>query len=114
MDQSSRRNSSLSVFLFGILFGVFVTLLFTTKKGKRVLKAITDEGVERFSRWEDMISAVEQEMDNANLDDDEIVEEKIIQQDNEGDKPELISSDDVSQPDRKKRRIFKGIRRKTS
>lgn len=113
MDHSARRGGSFSAFVFGILVGSLVTLLFTTKKGRKILRVITDEGVERFTKWEDMISAVEQEMDNEDISSSigEGVEEKIeavVQEAKENITPI------ITEVEKKKRRIFKGIRKKAS
>lgn len=43
-----------SGFLLGILIGVLITLLITTKKGRRILKTLTDEGMEKFSDLEEL------------------------------------------------------------
>lgn len=42
-------------FLLGVLIGVAITLLFTTKKGRRILKTLTDEGMDKISKWEDIL-----------------------------------------------------------
>lgn len=40
------KSNSGSVFLAGVVFGVLVTLLFTTKKGRKILKNIKDQAME--------------------------------------------------------------------
>lgn len=52
-DQNS--GNSLHTFLLGVLIGVAITLLFTTKKGRRILKTLTDEGMDKISKWEDIL-----------------------------------------------------------
>ncbi len=40
------KNNPGSSFFAGFVMGVLVTLLFTTKKGRKILKTLTDEGKE--------------------------------------------------------------------
>ena len=49
-----KNNNSNSGFLFGVLIGVLLTLLFTTKKGRKILKTITDEGIDKITNLEDL------------------------------------------------------------
>jgi hypothetical protein len=53
------QGSSLTVFVLGILIGVALTLLFTTKKGRKILRALTDEGMDKISKWEDVLHKVQ-------------------------------------------------------
>ena len=48
-----------NLFFIGILVGVALTLLLTTKKGRKILQIIIDEGVEKLSKWEDVIDVLE-------------------------------------------------------
>ncbi len=62
-----KHNNSSGGFLFGILVGVAITLLFTTKKGRKILKTLTDEGFDKISGLEDLFEKRVMEED---LDDD--------------------------------------------
>lgn len=42
-------------FLLGVIVGVVVTLLFTTKKGRHIIKTLTDEGMNKFSELEELM-----------------------------------------------------------
>lgn len=77
-----RRNSggSLNTFVFGILVGVALTLLLTTKKGRKLLKILTEEGAEKITKWEEMLKAAQEEVVDEDLD-EEIVEESIEAED---------------------------------
>lgn len=117
-----KRNTGngFNLFLFGVLIGVLATLLLTTKKGRKILKVIMDEGAQRFSRIEDVIGRVEEEM----------VEDEMIEPDPMADMVNEVSPEavkvatqapipapkiekiEIDEP--KKRRLFKGIRRKTT
>lgn len=42
-------------FLFGVLIGILIALLFTTKKGRKILKSLTEEGMDKFTSLEDLL-----------------------------------------------------------
>lgn len=48
-----------SGFLLGVVVGVIITLLLTTKRGKRIVKMITEEGMSKISHWEDLFTDIE-------------------------------------------------------
>lgn len=58
-------------FLLGILIGVAITLLFTTKRGRRVLKTLTDEGMDKIGSLEELFEKKmrEEEIDDMGLSD---------------------------------------------
>lgn len=62
MEQKEKQGGGLSSgFLLGVVVGVIITLLLTTKRGKRILKFITEEGMSKLSNWEDLFQdAVEE------------------------------------------------------
>lgn len=62
MEQKEKQGGGLSSgFLLGVVVGVIITLLLTTKRGKRILKLITEEGMSKLSNWEDLFhDAVEE------------------------------------------------------
>ena len=71
MDSNSNNNSNnnfFSGFLLGLLVGAAVVFLLGTKKGKRIWKAISEEGV-------DNISNILEEADKS-VDLDEVVEDE--------------------------------------
>lgn len=47
-------------FLLGVIIGVVVTLLFTTKKGRHIIKTLTDEGMNKFSELEELMQDMEE------------------------------------------------------
>ena len=65
MDQ--RSSNSGSGFLLGVLVGVAITLLFTTKKGRKILKALTDEGWDKISNLEDLFEKRMREEDEDDM-----------------------------------------------
>jgi gas vesicle protein len=62
MDKKEQHRGGLSSgFLLGVVVGVIVTLLLTTKRGKRILKLITEEGMNKLTNWEDMFGDMVEE-----------------------------------------------------
>lgn len=63
MDNKKQHHGggNFNVFIFGVLVGVAATLLLTTKRGRKLLKVITDEGLERFGKFEDIVKTMEKE-----------------------------------------------------
>lgn len=105
MEQRQTHGNWSSGFLFGLLFGVALTLLFTTKKGRRIFKALTDEGMQRVSRWEDLLER---------LPDDYTDEEEILAEDSTEyvppEKPEIHHTERTNGATKKaSRRFFKGV-----
>jgi gas vesicle protein len=49
------RNQGGSGFLIGVVLGGVLTLLFTTKKGREILKDLTEKGLEKFSEIQDSL-----------------------------------------------------------
>ncbi|HVZ58559.1 MAG TPA: YtxH domain-containing protein [Patescibacteria group bacterium] len=97
MDQQQERGgSSLNTFLFGVLVGVLASLLFTTKKGRKLLRVITDESVDRLSKWEDMIQAMQDEVeeDESVMGEDVEDEVKAISAPKKSEKIEIDSDED--------------------
>lgn len=53
MDNRNAHTSG-GGFLLGVLIGVLIALLFTTKKGRRILKSLTEEGMDKISNIEEL------------------------------------------------------------
>lgn len=68
MENSNRSNNSFGIFLFGALVGAAVVFLLATKKGKRILKIISEKGLDNLS---DLLEKAEKTVDL-----DEIIEEE--------------------------------------
>lgn len=70
MHRDNHNNSGHSGgFLLGVLIGVAVTLMLTTKKGRKILKILTDEGMDKLSHWEDIVKDVK-----GSLEDEDIID----------------------------------------
>ena len=96
-------------FVLGLVVGVLVTLMFTTKKGRQILRALTEEGLSRFTEVEDILHAME--------DDDEFVgpmEEEMVDEPLESEMPseevveEGIKTRVTKQPAHPLRRLTSG------
>lgn len=61
-------------FLLGVIVGILATLLFTTKKGRRVLQTLTDHGMEKFSEIETKLQSAKQEFADEIEEEDDYVE----------------------------------------
>lgn len=59
--QQIKSGSSLNGFVLGLVVGVLITLLFTTKKGRQILQTLTEEGMNKFNEVEDIIKAMEED-----------------------------------------------------
>jgi hypothetical protein len=45
-------------FVLGLLIGVLVTLAITTKKGRKLLRMVTEEGKDKFSEWDEILEDI--------------------------------------------------------
>lgn len=91
----NERHHSGNGFLFGIIVGVLLTLLFTTKKGRNILKTLADEGVDSIN---DLLDPEIQ---------DEIVDETFTEENAEFGSHEV---EEKKEP-HSRRGIFKGLRK---
>lgn len=57
-DRNHHHETPGNGFLMGVIVGAATTLLFTTKKGREIVKDITEKGFERFS---DLQTALEED-----------------------------------------------------
>lgn len=102
MDNNSNKsgNNFLSGFLLGALIGGAIVFLLGTKKGKRILKTISEEGAEN-------ISSILDKMDKADLQ-DELSEDDSISDEN------LSSKETVVEDKPKTKRFFRGISKRVN
>ncbi len=56
MDQRKHHTQGNNSFVLGLILGVLITLLFTTKKGRQILRSFTEEGHGKFSELEAMFT----------------------------------------------------------
>lgn len=72
-DQEQHSGHSHSTFISGILVGILLALLFTTKRGRKLLSIITDEGIGKFHKWEDLLEMLESQVQGEIIPDEEPV-----------------------------------------
>jgi len=65
--------------ILGILIGAGIVFLFGTKRGKQVLKAITENGVESFADLTDILQNTEFEDEEDYPEDGEIISPKKVE-----------------------------------
>ncbi len=105
MDSNNNNNSGnnfFSGFLLGALVGAAVVFLLGTKKGKRLLKAISEEGIDNISNLLEEASKTE------NL--DQVVEKPPFAKASEG-QGEFAIKETTIEHRPKVRRFFRGISR---
>lgn len=112
---SGRGNNFFSGFLLGALIGAAAVFLFGTKKGKRILKAISEEGSGNISR---IVSKLEKSVDleGESLDDEPSFAEASTFAPASVDKSagkgtDKIKEEIIKEEKPKVRRFFKGISR---
>ncbi len=118
-NRRSTQSSTFNIFVFGVIVGIALTLLLTTKKGRKLLRFITEEGVHRLSEWEEKIMAVEDKEEIYDEDDELVLGEDYQEEgrdvtgqtkDLQDDEKATNNSIHPSKP----RRFFKGVKKKTS
>ena len=98
-NNNHTEGGGMNGFFLGLLMGAGLTLLFTTKKGKRIVKTLTEEGLEDLSKLQDIIDTLKDE-EVTPFDVKEESAPKITETESEVTKPSS-------------RRFFKGTRKKS-
>lgn len=109
MENNKSNNNFFSGFLLGALVGAAIALLFVTKKGKKILKAISEEGEGKISKMlnklEDQVELDKDIEDEAPLVDASVKQEKSLVPD------ESVSKKKIAEDKPKIRRFFRGVSR---
>ncbi|MBI2034651.1 MAG: YtxH domain-containing protein [Candidatus Levybacteria bacterium] len=106
-NQAVPEGGGMNGFFPGLIIGAGLILLFTTKKGKRIVKTLTEEGLEDLAKFQDMIDAIQ---------DEDIAPEKKeeTQVPKETNVIKEIPAETGEKPSKStSRRFFKGIRKKS-
>lgn len=115
MEKKEQNHGLTNGFFVGVIVGVIITLLFTTKRGKKIFKFITEEGMSKISHWEDIFTDIvddyqtnpqESKLPSVDLASDSEIEQE----------PEILNTEGKEEHIEKKeakpiRRFFKGIHR---
>ncbi|HSW48360.1 MAG TPA: YtxH domain-containing protein [Candidatus Saccharimonadales bacterium] len=72
-DKHDHNYAPSNGFLMGVVVGGIVTLLFTTKKGREIVKDLTDKGLEKLNDFEKSIEATKEEYEEI-IDGDDYIE----------------------------------------
>lgn len=99
MSDTNNGGNFLPGFLLGAVLGSGIIFLFGTKKGKILLKTITEEGLEGISEVEDIIEEVAEEYETP-----EVLEKKL--------EPQVNKEQVVEEKSSGVKRFFRGIRKK--
>lgn len=98
MDKEKQHGGGLSSgFLLGVIVGVIITLLLTTKRGKKLLKMITEEGMQKFSNLEDVFNDIEQEYSTQPVE-KEVLPVTFLEDEQEAQEQETASEEDEPEP----------------
>ena len=111
---SSANNGFLNGFLLGVIIGGMVVYLFGTKKGKKLLKVITEEGLDSISQLEEIISHDDNSQKETSKygENDSHVSEVVENISNAAHVGEEKAIEVVSQMQRPIRRFFRNTKRK--
>ncbi len=63
------HNNGGNGFLLGVIVGVLATLLFTTKRGRAILKEVMEKGIDKFANLEELMRETEDDFDDEEGDD---------------------------------------------
>jgi hypothetical protein len=70
MEDKNNHQHSGNGFLLGVIVGVLIALLFTTKRGREIFKDVTEKGLEKFQDLEKLI----QEHEEKGLEEDDVID----------------------------------------
>jgi gas vesicle protein len=62
-NNNNNHNGSGNGFLLGVIVGVLATLLFTTKRGRAILKDVMERGIDKFANLEELMRETEEGYD---------------------------------------------------
>lgn len=94
-NQNNNHNQNSNGFLLGLIIGGVATLLFTTKKGREIVKDLTEQGIERISDFQDKMEKVV--VDYEDVPGEDYVEpEKRSAEIPEPEKPKLLAKEPMA------------------
>lgn len=110
MDARDEKGSHFTTgFLLGLLLGVSITLLLVTRKGRKILKTLSDEGFENIRDWQSRLQNAQ-----ATIDDDFYEEDVEEGTDVRSETAESTESTEKSHGNgvKKHKKLFRGIPKK--
>lgn len=107
MENHDKSNNSGNGFLIGLILGSVATLLFTTKKGREIVRDLTEKGVGK-------LSEIQENIDKAVVAEEAVENDYLEPKDRQGEhiepeKPKLLAKESTSSSNIKteKRRVEK-------
>lgn len=103
-------------FLLGVVVGVLITLMFTTKKGKKILNMLTESGMETMSDFEGFFNDIAEDYKSENAPAPKTKTSPKIQLQKAlvPEEEELVVSPQVHhEPAKSQKRFFKGVSRRS-
>jgi gas vesicle protein len=76
MERNNNHNNnhgSGNGFLLGVIVGVLLTLLFTTKRGRMILKEVTEKGLDKFANLEQLMQETGEELEDEDEEGDDYI-----------------------------------------
>jgi len=112
-NRSNNHNGTGNGFFLGLFVGVCATLLFSTKKGREIVREMTDKGLQKFSDIEDSLDMeLEEEEDNDYIAPEENEKTNPAQANKEvANSSEKETPPTVSKPSRTVKRFFRGMKK---
>ena len=89
MDKHDEHSQKGGLFL-GVIVGVAATLLVTTKRGRKLLHALSDEGIDKLGDWESILKDVADA-----IEDDDLIEGDDYVDNGEREHPRYIPEEEV-------------------
>lgn len=74
--------------IVGMIFGTVLTLLLTTKKGRQILRLLSEEGFDRVKKWENILDEVE--LDDSSESDEEFIDGTPSEEKKKGESKKVI------------------------
>ena len=75
MENKQQNSGFLNGFVIGLMVGVGLALLFTTKKGRRIVRMLSDEGLERVGSLDELVQKFQRVTDHATSAPEEEIDE---------------------------------------
>ena len=115
-DRSHHPHKSQGRFLDGLLIGLILgfglALLITTKKGRKMLKTLTEEGIDSVSDLKKRLDKIEVIMDDEAEADEEYIVEEIEEEIDSQTNGVAEKEAEPAQKKSSRKKLFKGISRK--
>ena len=79
MEKNNNHNGHGNGFVPGVIVGVIVTLLFTTKRGREIVKDMAEKGLDKFAELQKAMNEASSDMVEAVDEMEEALEEEMVE-----------------------------------